>query len=917
MNIRLKSVDWLDWHGTEFEEFYKSLGLNINLQHKEQTFDLTQLEYFTVFNMHLDVRQDESFQVNEWECSFTKEVCSFTLENRITIFWINKCAVAALISDPTAIKDLPTSLRLLVIEQVSLLEEDLSGIPDLEKLKVLGLKCCKIRTNLRELSRSKNLEHLALSHCEQSVSFLDVSHLQQITNLDVFDCDSFSGLSGLDQNHRLKALQISRCDSVKSVQWLSGLGRLEFLGLHGCRSIASLQGLEGLDSLEVLDLSQCDALTDLSSLPELKNLKKLNLRWCDALTDLSGVRKLVQLTELNLERCMSLINIDDLAELPELKVLQLSWSKFLFNPSIYAGSLARLSQLTVLEMDGCREIQALAGLGKLVRLEYLSLAESEIVDETNLERLIGGLKKLKGLSLRQTRIENLNVLSSLNQLNALNLSKCTSLNNLDGLSNLNNLERLDLAGPNKVTDFSALKEKENLKYLDLSGCSIGLGHFLSDLVGLEHLKLGSSGVVILMKDVFCSLQNLKILHLNRCGRLRHLNGLSELKSLTELDLSDCAFVSDLSSICGLPNLKKLDILNLCRLRSLEPLRDLPQLCELNSTFHPGVVSEVLAHSAVLRSDKADIHFKCEDWLNELEHFTDEERSQQERFAATLGEAFSMLGEHDIVSRYESFLDSHPEFSATPWKAWLQGSAKHQGHEFLVMRVERVVTALLSPGAVGGICASLPSETAPLLHQNWARKWLKDMESAWQTRAKELLPVSAEVCLAHARLGLQQALECWLDRFTDSSDPAAFDPVQAALGQWQLDQNNTNAALHHAMAIHQPQVRDPLLGRIVGRCHSNEADLAGRALLMITDETLAGRLSARLAQDGAFVASASNVERLMVACGNSMQALAVLIENISTNADPTHLQSLSFRLQSSPEAVRKLRRTLLLRLAEEA
>jgi hypothetical protein len=335
-----------------------------------------------------------------------------------------------------------------------------------------------------------------------------------------------------------------------------------------------------------------------------------------------------------------------------------------------------------------------------------------------------------------------------------------------------------------------------------------------------------------------------------------------------------------------------------------------------SGFHPAVVAELLAHTAVLRSDIDYISEKSGDWIQEALAFTDGERSEQERFAATLGEAFSMLTEHDIVPRYESFLDSHPEFSATPWKAWLQGCAKHQGHEVLVQRVERVEAALLSPGAVGGICASLPSDDAPNAHQDWAHRWLEEMETSWQAHARELLPVSAEVCLAHARLGMTEALRRWLDRFTDYSDPAALDPVQAALGQWQLDHGQIEAAMEHAMAVQQSATRDPLLAAIVEASYLKAASRAGEVLLMIESEVLRGELAVRLVQEAAFAASAINMERLIVACGHSVKALARLINQAAPEADAVHLQALSERLKQNPQAARDLQKTLSRNLLKE-
>lgn len=105
-------------------------------------------------------------------------------------------------------------------------------------------------------------------------------------------------------------------------------------------------------------------------------------------------------------------------------------------------------------------------------------------------------------------------------------------------------------------------------------------------------------------------------------------------------------------------------------------------------------------------------------------------------------------------------------------------------------------------------------------------WLERLESAKGMRRRQLLPVSAEVCFAHARLGMATALNRWLTWFTDPSDPAALDPVQAALGGWQLRRGQVEAAIQHAMAIQRPTVRDGFLVRIIDSCRETDPERGG-------------------------------------------------------------------------------------------
>jgi hypothetical protein len=360
----------------------------------------------------------------------------------------------------------------------------------------------------------------------------------------------------------------------------------------------------------------------------------------------------------------------------------------------------------------------------------------------------------------------------------------------------------------------------------------------------------------------------------------------------------------LSVITNATSLRKLNISDLKRLRpteTLEHLRSFTALEELDSPFHPSMVAELLAHTAVCRCDLNKISQSAREWLQESINFIDRGLAEQEQFASTLGSAFSLLGDHEIVPDYEAFLDQRTDFSATPWKAWLGGLKKNQGHAALVRSVERVDLAQGSTGAIGGICASLPSSEAPTEEQEWARDWLARMETAQANNAKNLISVCAEICLAHARLGLQEALQRWLGRFTDASDPEALDPVHEALGHWQLQQGDTTAASEHAWSIRASQVRDPLLGKLVESCYENDPALACKALLYIVSLSLRANLASHLVAQETFASDARNMQCLIVACDSSIEAMTQLIKQAHPKADPTHLRALSEKLRQTSQS----------------
>jgi hypothetical protein len=362
-------------------------------------------------------------------------------------------------------------------------------------------------------------------------------------------------------------------------------------------------------------------------------------------------------------------------------------------------------------------------------------------------------------------------------------------------------------------------------------------------------------------------------------------------------------LKSLSNITNATRLRKIDVSDLKRLHpteTLEHLRSFTALEELDSPFHPSMVAELLAHTAVCRRDLNKISQSARLWLQESISFIDRGLAEQEQFAATLGAAFSLLGDHEVIRDYEAFLDERSDFSATPWKAWLGGLRENQGHTGLVKRVERVDLALRSAGAIGGICASLPSSEAPAEEQEWARDWLVRMEATHARYAKNLLTVCAEVCLAHARLGLHEGLQRWLGRFTDSSDPEALDPVHVALGYWQLQQGDTTAASEHAWSIGSSQARDPLLGKLVESCYESDPTLACKALLHIDSLILRADLASHLVAQETFAAEARNMQCLIVACDSSIEAMTRLITQAHPNADPTHLRALSEKLRAPKE-----------------
>ena len=515
-------------------------------------------------------------------------------------------------------------------------------------------------------------------------------------------------------------------------------------------------------------------------------------------------------------------------------------------------------------------------------------------DDDALKRIyIKNFKNLSYLCLKNSGVTNLNELQNLLNLRYLDLSGCDKITDINPIIRLPCLTELLLSGCKSICDISPINHHlstigMSLRCLDLSCCE-NLRDFscLSGLSSLRDLSLYDCNFVSDISFIkFLPL--LRSLILNKCKLINNLSPLSGLNNLEYLDLDGCESIHSLSDLKNLKSLYSISF-NSRRIYSIEPLREISELREL-SEFHTPEVAELLAHTACLRGDAHFILEKANTWLYEANAWKYGPLPLQDRFAATLGEAFSLLGETPIESAYEDFINSRPDFTSAPWKAWFGGTLKGSGFELFRLRVERVPVASMLSGAIGGACSTLPHEE----NAEWSREWLANLEEARLSDAKALLSVAPEICLAHARLGETEALGRWLVRFTDPSDPAALDPVQAALAGFQLAKGNLSAAENHIFAIQSPKLRDPVLADLVTVLFESDTEAASAKLLLIDSPAIRVESAKRLATKPC--ASETTLHRLAVAMSNSPTDLAELINAIPDPANKTFFETLSTKLQ---------------------
>ncbi|MFK7798743.1 MAG: leucine-rich repeat domain-containing protein [Aureispira sp.] len=206
-----------------------------------------------------------------------------------------------------------------------LLEEDISNINYLEKIKILDLSATDIK-NTHLLKNLINVEELYLG---TNPDIEEIKGLEKLEKLKIIDLQSSSisnindiylsdnvysinlkgteikEITGLDRFPNLVSLNLGGNRIVK-IQGLDFLGKLKKLNLSSCW-IEKIEGLTNLSNLEVLDLSNQE-IEKIEGLEELVKLKELNLSE-NKLTKVENLDSLTQLEYLLLD-CNSIDYFD-------------------------------------------------------------------------------------------------------------------------------------------------------------------------------------------------------------------------------------------------------------------------------------------------------------------------------------------------------------------------------------------------------------------------------------------------------------------------------------------------------------------------------------------------------------------------------------------------------------------------------
>ncbi|CAN1245259.1 Disease resistance protein L6 [Linum grandiflorum] len=459
----------------------------------------------------------------------------------------------------------------------------------LSRLRYLDIHCPKMSLDGDFSGILPHMRWIKLSRCYSTPSNLNLKNVV-ILELHGWDVtDIWGGWNSIKLASKLKVINLHGCHHLTTVPDLSHCGNLESIDLTLCRWMRGKLNISPFRNLEVVMLQETEiALTgDIGKLQKLKNcdelpeipgdiwqLQKLKtlrmvkcickgsllldpdgilpssltcliVDWSEGLTRLPNLGNLSNLMELRLFQ-FSASEIHGLENLRALEALEISGSVSLDHNLHGLENLVHLKELI---LKSCRLKGRLPNLSKLIKLHKLVIVHCPLLSE------IQGLGELKRSLLHLEvsccdKLAHIDGLESLEALESLTLES-TSLKRLSILSSLANLETLDVSGCIRLVDIQGLDRLGSLQKLNMSNC-----WSIEELPDISEMK------------------SLKVLDVSECIKLVRVNGLEKLESLEELYMVDCRLIKELADMSDLKYLAKLNLMGCTELKNVEGLEKL-------------------------------------------------------------------------------------------------------------------------------------------------------------------------------------------------------------------------------------------------------------------------------------------------------------------------------------------------------
>ena len=223
-------------------------------------------------------------------------------------------------------------------------------------------------------------------------------------------------------------------------------------------------------------------------------------------------------------------------------------------------------------------------LEQMPQLENLTICDNKSIKDIS---FISALTNLKSLTLKETLIKDITPVEKLSNLKSLNLISNYMLLNVDSIAALTQLENLTIDFE-YVQDFSSVKFDKLSALTNLKSLNINYAYdaeFVQYLTNLEVLTLDYCNCYKI-SQYLKNLKNLKSLTLRHMISESHdaFESLSQLKNLTEIDLSYNHFDRDISGIFKITQLEKINLYSSSFWITPEQIPVYPNLKVLNMAY---------------------------------------------------------------------------------------------------------------------------------------------------------------------------------------------------------------------------------------------------------------------------------------------------------------------------------------------
>lgn len=247
--------------------------------------------------------------------------------------------------------------------------------------------------------------------------------------------------------------------------------------LHGewDDKIADIIRGEGIKAL-YLNAAKGWSGIDYSFLAQLPQLEELHILTGEATTGLSSISDIESLQQLSLT-CMGKETLD-FSRLSQLEEVYLYWWKG-------ASSIFQCASLKDLYVDRCL-LTDYDELGNLKRLKNLTVANSRICS-LDMLRSLRQLIKLQLLNCR--KVEDFSPIESLQELKWLTIEGCKNLSSLEFVEKLGALEVLNVSSSGTIGSVSPLKSATCLKAVAFAGNTVVGDGDLSVFTELPRLSM--------------------------------------------------------------------------------------------------------------------------------------------------------------------------------------------------------------------------------------------------------------------------------------------------------------------------------------------------------------------------------------------------------------------------------------------